>query len=599
MRIESKRPRELHWYHAGPMLFGDWGTSRLYVLGLAFFYTQRSSLWFMGAMSLLLVAVGWAYQVICRIYPDGGGVYSSARHRSQTLAVIGGLLLCADYLVTAAISSLDAFHYLNVDRPAAWAALSMVLIGVLNYFGPRKAGTLALVVALATILLTLILAGAAAPFIASAHVERPAGSIATCWTQFTALILAISGVEAIANMTGIMVRPVERTARRSIWPVLVEIVALNLILTLAMLAVPAEVLGDGDAALAHVAHRDDMLRVMGEYYIGPVFAASSSLVFALLLMSAANTAITDLVSIQFMMSRDRELPAVFTWLNRWGMPAAPLVLASVAPAAIVLAVPDVGHLADLYAIGVVGAVAINLGTCSTNFAIRLGTLERGFMLVLAAFMIVVWVTIAYEKPHALVFAMSVLAVGLVARLAVHQRAALRKWMLAEVSHPFLVAQPAAQAATIAPAPATTPLPAPQPRGRRILVAMRGNMKLFRFALEEAKSKGAELLVLFIRHVAVPTMGPANVAEVDADPEARAIFSQIDDEASAAGVAVHCLYAVAYDVPDVILEFAATHAVDTLILGATQRGALWHAMKGDVLQEVAKYLPERIDLVIHA
>ena len=45
--------------------------------------------------------------------------------------------------------------------------------------------------------------------------------------------------------------------------------------------------------------------------------------------------------------------------------------------------------------------------------------------------------------------------------------------------------------------------------------------------------------------------------------------------------------------------AVTHGVDTLILGATQRGALWHAMKGDVLQEVAKYLPERIDLVIHA
>jgi hypothetical protein len=32
MLVEGKRPRELHWYHAGPMLFGDWGTSRLYVL---------------------------------------------------------------------------------------------------------------------------------------------------------------------------------------------------------------------------------------------------------------------------------------------------------------------------------------------------------------------------------------------------------------------------------------------------------------------------------------------------------------------------------------------------------------------------------------
>ena len=109
MLAEGQRPRELHWYHAAAMLFGDWGTSRLYVLGLAFFYTRHASLWFMLAMSMLLIGVGWAYKVICRIYPDGGGVYSSARHRSATLAVVGGLLLCADYLVTAAISRLTPF----------------------------------------------------------------------------------------------------------------------------------------------------------------------------------------------------------------------------------------------------------------------------------------------------------------------------------------------------------------------------------------------------------------------------------------------------------------------------------------------------------
>src|SRR4029078_12851071 len=92
MLVQGKRPRELRWYHAGPMLFGDWGTSRLYVLGLAFFYTGSAPTWVMRALSGLLIPVGWAYSVICRLYPDGGGVYSSARHRSQTLAVVGALL---------------------------------------------------------------------------------------------------------------------------------------------------------------------------------------------------------------------------------------------------------------------------------------------------------------------------------------------------------------------------------------------------------------------------------------------------------------------------------------------------------------------------
>ena len=125
MLVQGNRPRVLHWYHAGPMLFGDWGTSRLYVLGLAFFFTGRSSIWFMGAMSILLIAVGWAYDVICRHFPEGGGVYSAARQRSENLSVIGGLLLAADYVVTAALSALDAFHYLHLPYPQFWAAAGL------------------------------------------------------------------------------------------------------------------------------------------------------------------------------------------------------------------------------------------------------------------------------------------------------------------------------------------------------------------------------------------------------------------------------------------------------------------------------------------
>ncbi len=89
---------------------------------------------------------------------------------------------------------------------------------------------------------------------------------------------------------------------------LAEIVVLNIVLTLAMLAMPLDVLGGGNPENAYTLHRDDMLRAIAEHYVGPAFAAGSAIVFALLLLSAANTAITDLVSIQFMMSRDRELP---------------------------------------------------------------------------------------------------------------------------------------------------------------------------------------------------------------------------------------------------------------------------------------------------
>ena len=46
------------------------------------------------------------------------------------------------------------------------------------------------------------------------------------------------------------------------------------------------------------------------------------------------------------------------------------------PAAVVLIFPDVTALSGLYAIGVVGAIAINLGTTSTNPELALKAWER-------------------------------------------------------------------------------------------------------------------------------------------------------------------------------------------------------------------------------
>ena len=71
--LASQRPRNVGWFGAGALLFGDWGTSRLYVLGLAFLVAGRSAFWLILGMSLLILAVGWAYTHICRIFQNGGG----------------------------------------------------------------------------------------------------------------------------------------------------------------------------------------------------------------------------------------------------------------------------------------------------------------------------------------------------------------------------------------------------------------------------------------------------------------------------------------------------------------------------------------------
>src|SRR5512146_3322293 len=142
----TKRPRNVDAPRAAAILYGDWGTSKAYVVGLAFAVAGYSSFWLIAAMCLLTALVGLNYIVVCRHYPDGGGVYASVRHRSEVISIVGAFLLVADYLVTAAISSLSAFQYLGVPHPETVAAGAILIIGALNYFGPKHTGGLAFLI---------------------------------------------------------------------------------------------------------------------------------------------------------------------------------------------------------------------------------------------------------------------------------------------------------------------------------------------------------------------------------------------------------------------------------------------------------------------
>lgn len=461
----SERPRELRWYHAGPMLYGDWGTSRFYVLGLAFYYALHASFYYVLGVCSLVAAVGWAYTIVCRCYPDGGGVYSAAKHTSRTLAVIGALLLFADYIITASLSALDAMHYLAI--PDFWVPICAIgaigLIGIINYIGPRKAGTFALVVALGTLLLTLVLLAFSIPHLAEGWraIHRPTEPYSHQWLMLVNVVLALSGVEAIANMTGIMVHPVEKTSKKAIWPVLIEVVVFNLIFAVAMNGLPAltnvhlspapayqkdeqirevtkqiteaqnqPVPDQGQISalktelekLPQITQDDTdaknaILRFMGKHYVGNWFASLAGVVFGLLLLSAVNTAVADMISIQYVMSRDTELPHSLTKLNMFGVPWLALLPAIILPIVVLCFVTDLEKLADLYAIGVVGAISINLGSCTYNKTLPLKLFERCGMGILTVILVAIELTLAYQKPHALMFAGGVLVLGLLMRFS--------------------------------------------------------------------------------------------------------------------------------------------------------------------------------------
>src|SRR6201995_2424472 len=150
----SHRPRNVGWVRAAALLYGDWGTSKAYVIGLAFVAAGFSSFPIILAVCAFTGLVGYNYIIVCKHFPDGGGVYSAARDLSRVLAVLGSLLLLADFIVTAALSGWDAMIYLGVPNQYVKGATVgvLILIGFINYFGPKHSGTLAVSLAIPMVL---------------------------------------------------------------------------------------------------------------------------------------------------------------------------------------------------------------------------------------------------------------------------------------------------------------------------------------------------------------------------------------------------------------------------------------------------------------
>jgi amino acid transporter/nucleotide-binding universal stress UspA family protein len=600
-----RRPRNVNVPRAAAILYGDWGTSKAYVIGLAFAVGGYASFWLIGAMCILTALVGINYIIICRLYPDGGGVYASVRHRSEVISIVGAFLLIADYLVTAAISALSAFQYLGVPHPEKFAAAAILFIGLLNLLGPKHTGGLAFLISVPTLIVVITLGLFSIPHLGTAigHLQPLHGGFWSNWGGFVGIVLALSGVEAIANATGVMrldpgstdANPsVRKTSTPALLWVMVEVCIFTALLGLAMHALGGLQISNGDVnAPGAEGVRDYMLRYMGETFvggalgpaIGHAFGFAVSITFGLLLLSAVNTAIVDLITIQFLMARDRELPSIFQRLNKWGVPSAGMLLATIVPMLLVLLVKDMVGLADLYAVGVVGAIATNLGATATDWKLSIKTWERTLMFGTFIVMAAIEMSLLIDKPNARYFAVTVLAVGLILRGLVQERRAKKE------------AVPEKLPVEVAPAVPKKPGIAVSVGAESILCAIRGTGRTLDFALREARDTGNRLYLLFVREQ--PFMTEQDVKRKwQEDPEASSIFAEAKSKTDSDHPPLFC-YAVSPSVAETIVDVAATLGASRLILGAPKRNALLSLLRGNVIREVSHLLPEEIDLIVYA
>src|SRR5512138_3278916 len=228
--ISIHRPRNLDWKRAAALLYGDWGTSKAYVIGLAFLTAGYAAFPIIVSVCVLTAVVGYNYVIVCKHFPDGGGVYSAARDQNRVLAVMGALLLVANFTVTAAMSGWAAMSYFGLPQGVVrWATIATILlVAGLNYFGPKHTGSLAASLALPMVIGVVLIVVFSIPDLTTANLEASEQTFRGKWVSFVGVILALSGVEAIANLTGVMKldpeatveKPrVAKTARKAIWPV--------------------------------------------------------------------------------------------------------------------------------------------------------------------------------------------------------------------------------------------------------------------------------------------------------------------------------------------------------------------------------------------
>src|SRR6266403_5204932 len=617
------RPRNLDWKRAGALLYGDWGTSKAYVIGLAFVAAGFSSLPIILAVCALTGLVGINYAVICRHFPDGGGVYSAARSQGRLLAVVGALLLLADLTVTAALSGWSALTYITSGAEhIAWIKLLrdhialttiavLLIMGGINYFGPKHSGSLAVALAVPTLIVVIVLIGISAPHLTTHFLQPRQESLGTLWVQFVGVILALSGAESIANVTGVMKLDkgstmehpsVARESIKAIIPVAIEVVVGTALLGWAMLSLPS-VLGktlhlSDPSSIASVLQlrSEDMLRFIGEQFatatfspaIGNFFGWIVGIVFFLLLLSAANTAIVAMIGLLYMMSRDREMPRQFRRLNRHGVPIYPLLIALGLPTVVLLLVANFTALAGLYAIGVVGAITVNVGSCAFNRTVGFTWYDRLLFGVTFGILFFVELTLAHTKQDALFFVVVVLGAGL----------ALRAYTL-KVQGLTTLTVTREVAKMVTPDLLAT-MRSRLEEGQKIMVAARGITPVLSFAMDEAQLRKATLFVLYVKEVAVYYTAagtPLGRAKWQDDPEANAIMCSMFKLGRERGVNVVPLYAVSQDAAATIVDLAATMGADFVIIGASQRPAMAKLLRGSVATSVAQELPDTIQLLI--
>ncbi len=592
----------------GPLLcwaivYADIGTSIYYVPGILYREVGTTAATYVLATSLAFVLLAEKYSEIAARYPGGGGVVSVAEDAfGPRIGALGGMLILVDYFLTAAISSISGFTYLASLIPilGGWevvlSAVGILLLGVLNWVGIRESAQVSAAVGVAAFAVLLLLIGITAgrigpddwQRIGTAATEAGRIPIAQAVTGYAAAWLAFSGLESLAQISPAMAPPRRRTAMVAMGLVVLAVLATSPILT----AFATNVLDAGSANPD--AFQSELAYAMG----GPWLRVAVVVTASALLLFAANTAVVGTYHVVGALADGEFLPR--TLLRRsakFGTPTLAIAFAALVPIGVLIATRgDIGALGGLYAFGLLGAFLLSslsldrvrIAEGRTGILFWIGVATTGLV-------VIAWVTNLFEKPEATLFGgtltLAMLAYGFVHRGDLGLRFRRGPTVTTEEAERIAAEKPAAaQILTLSEAVDLKPTYAP-----RTLVCLRGpNQRLLEEAATHvAGQKEHDIAVLFVEEV------PGLFVPRDTEPSAyaRSVLEEAVAWLNAQGKTSVPIWRLAQDAGQAIADVSSALGVTAILVGTSQRGALWRLLRGNVLARLIARLPRETRIVI--
>ncbi len=461
MSKDKSGHKKLGWFLCWAIVFADIGTSLYYVPGILFGEVKNLAGLFVVMSSVVFVLLVMKYIEITDRYPEGGGVVTVATHAfGPWFGALGGIFITVDYFLTASISSVSGFAYLNSILPLGnlimwFAIIGVILLGILNVIGIKESAGVTALIAVAAFIVDLILV-----IFVSVQL-RPEGwqlifhsltqvSSLGLWpilTGFAGSFLAFSGLESISQLSPAMGLPRKKIAGIAMALVVGSILVTSPILTLfSTNLLTAKINGSNETILETVSRVRDrenqfittanpetkailknqiiagkefserFISELGAQFGGAPIKIAVVLTASILLLFAANTAIIGAYHVFIALARQNFLPHALELHNeRFDTPHWSILMAVVPPIIIIIATrADVATLGALYAFGLLGAFGLSsLGLDVVRWREGNRTSLKFIVGIITTILVfIAWGTNLYYKSAATVFGGTVATFGM-------------------------------------------------------------------------------------------------------------------------------------------------------------------------------------------